>query len=66
MPVLVIYGSTDPRSSMHSVERLASVSRERANFKTVVIDGADHAMMTTLTPEQQIDPAGFATQAPIR
>jgi uncharacterized protein len=65
VPVLVIYGSTDPWvPAANSVERLASISRERANFKTVVIDGADHAMMTTLTPEQQIDPAGFATQAP--
>ena len=64
-PTLVIYGSADPWvPAAVSIERLRAFTRDHRNFETVVISGADHAMETTATPGQQIDPAFFPRQAP--
>lgn len=64
-PTLIVYGSGDPWVPAElSMERLAGFMRKRHNFEAVVVEGADHAMMTTATTEQQVDPAYFQSQAP--
>lgn len=64
-PTLIVYGSRDPWvPAALSMDRLREFTRAHKNFETVVVDGADHAMMTSATPEQQIDPAFFPHQAP--
>jgi pimeloyl-ACP methyl ester carboxylesterase len=64
-PALLIYGSGDPWVPADlSMNRLASFAAAHRNFEAVVIDGADHSMMTSATPEQQVDPAFFPRQAP--
>ena len=47
-----------------SVERLAATSAGRPNVETVVIAGADHAMMLSVDAKTQMDPAFFPRQAP--
>lgn len=64
-PTLVIYGSGDPWvPASLSMTRLAGFIPQHKNFEAVVVDGADHAMMTTAGPDRQIDPAFFPEQAP--
>ncbi|MCL6741108.1 lysophospholipase [Sphingomonas sp. RB56-2] len=64
-PTLIIYGSSDPWvPAARSMDRLRAFTQSHRNFETVVVGGADHAMMTTATPQQQIDPAFFPQQAP--
>jgi dienelactone hydrolase len=64
-PTLILYGSGDPWvPAALSIDRLQEFTRNHRNFETAVVSGADHAMMTTATPEQQIDPAFFPRQAP--
>jgi pimeloyl-ACP methyl ester carboxylesterase len=64
-PTLIIYGSGDPWvPAALSMDRLRAFTQSHRNFETVVVAGADHAMMTTATPAQQIDPAFFPQQAP--
>jgi dipeptidyl aminopeptidase/acylaminoacyl peptidase len=64
-PTLIIYGSADPWvPAAVSMDRLKNFTNEHPNFETVVVDGADHAMETDATLEQQIDPAYFPRQAP--
>lgn len=64
-PTLIIYGSRDPWvPAALSMDRLQEFTHTHKNFETVVVDGADHAMMTSATPEQQINPDFFPHQAP--
>lgn len=64
-PTLIMYGSGDPWvPAATSVERLEKVTAGHGNFEVAVIGGADHRMMTTATPAQQIEPDKFGTQAP--
>lgn len=64
-PALILYGAGDPWVPVAtSMERLRDFTRNHPNFETAVVAGADHAMATTLTPEQQIDPSQFPGQAP--
>lgn len=64
-PALILYGAGDPWVPVAtSMERMRDFTRNHPNFETAVVAGADHAMATTRTPEQQIDPAQFPGQAP--
>lgn len=64
IPSLILYGSIDPWvPAANSVERLSKLSA-LGNIETAVVDGADHAMMTTWSPAEQIDPARFSSHAP--
>lgn len=64
-PVLVIYGSTDPWVPVSiSVERIQDLMRTRRNVELRIIAGADHAMMSSATPLEQVDPERTASQAP--
>ena len=64
-PTLILYGSGDPWvPAALSMDRLRDFTRTHKNFETAVIRGADHAMMTTTTPGEQIDPTFFPRQAP--
>lgn len=64
-PTLIIYGSSDPWvPAALSMDRLRTFVPSHRNFETVIVGGADHAMMTTATPQQQIDPVFFPQQAP--
>lgn len=64
-PALVIFGSGDPWvPATLSMNRLANFTASHRNFEAVVVDDADHSMMTSATPEQQVDPAFFPRQAP--
>lgn len=64
-PTLILYGSGDPWvPAAHSMHRLQSFLPHHRNFEAAVVGGADHAMMLSATPDQQIDPAFFPKQAP--
>lgn len=64
-PVLVIYGSTDPWvPAQISSERLRASSPQHPNVDVVVITGADHAMATSVSAVDQIDPVISAKEAP--
>ena len=66
-PILVIYGAKDPWVPVKtSIERLATLlqDREHANLRLKVISNADHAMMTSASPLEQIDPKSFPSEAP--
>lgn len=57
-PTLILFGSADPVVPVAaSVEKLASTKKQHPNVEVAVIAGADHSMMTTWTPRQQVDPA---------
>lgn len=59
VPTLMVYGARDPWIPVSvSADTLAREAAE-SNRTVVVIPDADHSMMTSATPEQQIDPAGF-------
>jgi dipeptidyl aminopeptidase/acylaminoacyl peptidase len=64
-PTLVIYGSADPWVPVQtSLERLRAGSARRTNVEVAVIAGADHAMATSVSSVDQIDPVLSARQAP--
>lgn len=64
-PALVIYGSVDPWvPAQISVERLRASSPQHPNVEVVVITGADHAMATSVSAADQIDPVLSAKEAP--
>jgi hypothetical protein len=64
-PTLILYGSTDPWIPVAtSAMRLRDFMASHPNFKMAIVKGAGHAMSTTATPAEQIDPAYFPRQAP--
>ena len=64
-PALVIYGSADPWVPVQiSVERLRATSAQHPNIEVAVIAGADHAMATSVSVADQIDPVLSAREAP--
>jgi dipeptidyl aminopeptidase/acylaminoacyl peptidase len=64
-PALVIYGSADPWvPAQTSIERLRTTSLQHPNVEVVVIAGADHAMATSVSAVDQIDPILSANEAP--
>jgi alpha-beta hydrolase superfamily lysophospholipase len=64
-PTLIMYGSVDPWvPAASSVDRLRMITPDHPNFEVAVISGADHMMMTSASPEKQVDPAFFPRQAP--
>ena len=64
-PTLVIYGSADPWVPVQtSRERLRASSARHPNVEVAVIAGADHAMATSVSTADQIEPDLSAKQAP--
>lgn len=65
LPTLVIYGSVDPWVPVQaSVDRLRVESARLPAVDVAVIAGADHAMATSVSAADQIDPALFPRAAP--
>ena len=64
-PAIVIYGSADPWVPVQtSLDRLRASSARHPNVEVAVIDGADHAMATSVSTADQIDPVTSARAAP--
>jgi len=64
-PTLLIFGARDPWIPVAaSVELLAGEKMLRPNWTVAVIADADHSMMTSATPAEQIDTSKFQTHAP--
>jgi dipeptidyl aminopeptidase/acylaminoacyl peptidase len=64
-PSLILYGSADPWVPVAtSMDRLQGFTKDHRNFEAVVIDDADHSMMTSAAPAAQVDPAQFTKHAP--
>ena len=64
-PALLIYGSADPWVPVQtSLGRLRTTSARHPNVQVTVVAGADHAMATSVSPADQIDPILSARQAP--
>ena len=64
-PTFLIYGSADPWVPVQtSLERLHASSACRPNVEVAVIAGADHAMATSVSTVDQIDPILSAREAP--
>lgn len=64
-PTFVIYGSADPWVPVQtSLERLRASSARHPNVEVTTIAGADHAMATSVSAAEQIDPLLSARQAP--
>jgi uncharacterized protein len=64
-PVLMLYGQDDPWVPVRlSMERLDTMARKHANIRTVVVAGADHAMMLGVDSKHQVDPKFFPKEAP--
>ena len=64
-PTFVIYGSADPWVPVQtSLERLRASSARHPNVEVAVIAGADHAMATSVSTADQMDPVLSARQAP--
>jgi hypothetical protein len=64
-PALVIYGSADPWVPVQtSVERLRAKAAEHPNVDVTVIAGADHSMNTSVSLQDQIDPALSSREGP--
>jgi dienelactone hydrolase len=64
-PALVIYGSADPWVPVQlSMQRLRASSARHPNIAVAVIAGADHAMATSVSAADQIDPVLSAQEAP--
>ena len=56
VPALILYGAADPVVPVAaSVARIKA--RQRPNIAMHVIAGADHHMVTTMSPKDQMDPA---------
>ena len=65
VPTLVLYGAEDPWvPAKDSVEAITREATRHPNIVTHVVSRADHDMMLSVSPEGQIDPAGFADLAP--
>jgi pimeloyl-ACP methyl ester carboxylesterase len=64
-PTLIIYGAKDPWVPVAlSAQILKTHAAEYPNITTAVIAGADHDMMTSISPAKQIAPEGFDNLAP--
>jgi alpha-beta hydrolase superfamily lysophospholipase len=64
-PTLIIYGAADPWvPAKLSEDALAQHAAEHPNVTTVVVANADHDMMLSASPAQQVDPANLSGQAP--
>jgi len=64
-PLLVIYGKEDPWIPVaDSVARLRGLGSARPGLSIYVVPDADHAMMYSHTPAQQVDTAFFSGQRP--
>lgn len=64
-PLLVVYGSEDPWIPVEaSVERLHALGAVRPDLSVYVAPGADHALMHSFTPAQQVNTALFPAQRP--
>jgi hypothetical protein len=64
-PALVIYGSVDPWVPVQtSIERLRAGAARHPKIDMAVIAGADHAMSTSVSAAEQIDPVLSAHEAP--
>jgi len=62
---LILYGARDPWVPVAvSVDRLRTFTVSHPNMIAAVVGGADHAMMMSVPPARQIDPAFFPVQAP--
>jgi uncharacterized protein len=65
MPVLLVYGQSDPWVPVAtSLSMLKTATRERPNVQVAVVEGADHTMMLTVPPRDQVDPSFFPREAP--
>jgi pimeloyl-ACP methyl ester carboxylesterase len=65
LPALVIYGSADPWVPVTtSIERLRASAVRHPNVEVAVIAGADHAMATSVSAADQIDPVLSSREAP--
>jgi len=65
VPTLIIYGARDPWVPVRaSLDLLREHAPRLPNVQTVVIAGADHHMMFSATPDEQIDSSNFAQHAP--
>lgn len=65
VPTLMMFGAADPVVPVEiSVERLKGVAAAHPEMQVVVIAGADHAMMTSLDPKTQMDPARVTEDYP--
>lgn len=63
VPTLMIYGQADPWVPVEiSRQRLAAA--DHPNVEVAVINGADHTMMLSVAPRQQINPAYFPKESP--
>jgi hypothetical protein len=64
-PALVIYGAGDPWVPVQtSVDRLRATEARHPNIEVAVVAGADHAMATTVSAADQIDPVLSSNEAP--
>ncbi len=64
-PVLVLYGATDPEVPVAlSAERVKPLAARNRRLSVAVIAGADHAMQTTVTAKDLMDPAKIETAKP--
>jgi len=64
-PTLVIYGAADPWVPVRSsIERLRASSARHPNVEVAVLAGADHAMGTSVSLADQIDPVLLPKVAP--
>lgn len=64
-PILLIYGSTDPWIPVaDSITRLEDLLAGASALNLHVIGGADHAMMNSAAPRDQVNPASFGRQSP--
>jgi dipeptidyl aminopeptidase/acylaminoacyl peptidase len=60
VPTLIIYGAKDPWVPAKLSEKILKANAAKyPNITTAVIAGADHDMMFSMTPKQQVDPKGF-------
>jgi dipeptidyl aminopeptidase/acylaminoacyl peptidase len=64
-PTFIVYGSADPWVPVQtSIERLRASSARHPNVEVALVTGADHAMATSVSLADQIDPVLSARQAP--
>ena len=64
-PALIIYGSADPWvPAQVSIDRLRASAARHPNIALTVIAGADHAMATSVSAADQIDPVLSTREAP--
>ena len=64
-PVLLLYGQDDPWVPVRlSTNRLHTIAKQHPNLNVAVVSGADHTMMLTVEPRDQVNPAFFPKEAP--